>query len=1198
MKSMSENKRLFVVLSVMAITVFFMVTVTTIMLYNKALHHYENLMLKGLHEQQQLLQQMEQYLLKEGASDQQIHTLSASYVQFVQNMAVDSADKTSITDIWLYIAEDDRIVTLLTIQASETGRHPPQIQRYGQIEPPDWVSHAVTTSADVQWEQEGALYTKVRIALPTVSDSKPRQLILVKRIELRKFRLPFINTFFIVFLASQFFIWAGSALISSQINPLIKYLDQQVLFNQTILNSAPIPIITTDENDVIASINYATTHTFKQPEAHIKGKPIGALFSVNHEQAHYESIGKNALHETLTLNVSQGTAVLNDKIMHVYLAQDITHIKETEAHLKEATAHMAVVVDSVNDGVMTCSTEGKIISVNPAALAIFDREKHALIGQFICRFIPSLPEMTHSVDCMEVEVIRPDNTGIPVEVSYQHYQHQDQTHISCVLRDITDRKETEEQHQQRQSDLQALVDNRTSEVNALIETAVVGVVSINQHGEILSFNPAAEAMFGFHAHDILNENVSRLIPGMPTNEHDQFIQRFLQTRQPRIIGRKNEVKALRKDGSQFDALLSVGHKALSDGNHLFVAHILDVTEAKRTEAELIEAKDKAEEAARVKASFLANMSHEIRTPMNAIIGFSEILSLNTSLDPVAQQQVETIRSSGQSLLTIINDILDFSKFEAGKVSLENIGFNLGNLLRDSVDVMRIKANSKRLILNLTLHLPEPYRVIGDPNRIRQVLINLVENSIKFTQKGRVEVEVSLEGVERRLVVVLVKDTGIGMTKAQLNSVFKSFSQADSSTTRRFGGTGLGTAICQQIIHAMGGNIWVESKDGIGSTFGFSLELPVCHDNENCLYDIAVNPVEQKITRHFSILLAEDIKENANLVDIRLSHFGHKVTWAKNGREALALLEKGQYDLILMDIMMPQLDGLETTKRIRHSQKDFADIPIIALTASVLLEEQNRCLMAGMDAVEHKPINFTSLLQTMENIVSTPVMHTAEDTTSKVGESTLPRMVTPDGIDRELLVELIDFAQAIENWGHEKNYLDSLRSFHGYVDDSLEALSTAIHSEAFDEAARQIHAIKGTVGNLFFTSAYELAQGIELSIEQEDKVRCVSLLTHLQSKIQRLHEIFSEQHTVPSIEEEAQQIVVDTAILLALLHDLLDSIEMCNPDKSLPIVQSLAALIPHNDVEALEESLENFEFDKTKTLVFMIAQRYQLILEKQ
>lgn len=1189
MKSMSENKRLFIVLSVMAITVFVVVAMAAVMLYQTAAEKYESMLLKTSNEQRILLQQVEKHMYVDAESQREIDEASNAFIGLVKNMIVATMNEESITDIWMYVKEGGRKTTTLVVQSNDGRKHKPTVLQQGLIPPPEWSSEVPTSFQSVQWKTDNALFVRVAIELPNVRNSLPRQIVMVKRIELRRIRLPFINTFFIIFLAAQLFIWGGSSLISSQINPLIKYLDRQLLFNEAILNTATIPIITTDKNDKIMSVNRATTEVFERDADALKGLKVQSLFDLHPHERHYETRSIKEKGVGKLLSISQGVAQVGESQMHVYLAQDITLIKETEENLREATEHMALVVETVNDGVVTCSINGEITSVNPAAEVIFERPSGELLGRQLSNYIHPTPALNQRSQSVEASILKPDDSLIPVEVSYREYQRHDDTYFSCVVRDITERKAADERYMQAQNDLKAAVDNRTSEVKALVETAVVGVVSIDQRGRILSFNPAAETMFGYEAEEILYKNVSLLIPTIQAEEHDKYIQRYLKTKKARIIGRKNEVTALRKDGSQFDALLSVGHKELSNNNHLFVAHILDVTEAKRTEAELIEAKERAEEAARVKANFLANMSHEIRTPMNAIIGFSEVLALNRSLDTAAQQQVETIRTSGQSLLTILNDILDFSKFEAGKVPLESVCFNFGNMVRDCVEVMRMKANSKRLILTLAMKIPEPHRVLGDPNRIRQVLINLLGNAIKFTQHGSIDVTVELTEKDDSELVVHVEDTGIGMSKAQLDTVFESFSQADSSTTRRFGGTGLGTAISRQIVEAMGGHIWAESQKSVGSRFSFSLNLLPCDQEVNCLYDITNKYTNEAVSqRSLSILLAEDITENANLVELRLAHLGHRITWVKDGLEALKALDNGHFDLVLMDIMMPQLDGIEAAKRIRSSNKRYATIPIVALTASVLMEEQNRCLQAGMNAVEHKPINFPSLQRTMDRVVNG-----GRVIANKPAEE--PQIPTAQ-TDMSYLSELIDVSMAIDMWGSPDKYVESLQYFSEYIDEAVEELSQSLESEHYDIAAQQIHAIKGTVGNLHIVDAFQLSQRLETLIDKQELVACSQTLSSMKDVFNKLHELLAKGNKANN--EPNKQMVVDTAILLALLHDLLDSIQLCNPDQSLPIVQSLANLLPYSDVSELESSLENFDFEHTKELVYSIAQRYQLKLEKE
>ena len=370
---------------------------------------------------------------------------------------------------------------------------------------------------------------------------------------------------------------------------------------------------------------------------------------------------------------------------------------------------------------------------------------------------------------------------------------------------------------------------------AILSTAVDAMITINAKGLISTFNDAAVKMFGWQPEDVIGKNVVMLAPDMSEATHSSYLNHYIETREARIVGKIREIVAIKKNGKCFPASLSVGHRQLTNEEHLFVAFIHDITEQKTVENEIRQAKERAEEAARAKANFMANMSHEIRTPMNAVLGFSELLSQDESISQEGKAHISTIINSGKNLLSIINDILDFSKIEVGKLSIETAPFHLQNLVEDCLRTLQFKAAEKDLICKLDIDPSLPIRVQGDPARINQVLINLIGNAIKFTSSGRVEVKIQ-QGKEGNHYLFSVADTGIGMTEEQMASVFEAFTQADTSTSRRYGGTGLGTTICKQIVVLMGGKIWVESEFEKGTTFYFQIELPPADEHQECLFE--------------------------------------------------------------------------------------------------------------------------------------------------------------------------------------------------------------------------------------------------------------------------------------------------------------------------------------------------------------------------
>ncbi|HEV7967150.1 MAG TPA: PAS domain S-box protein [Candidatus Acidoferrales bacterium] len=646
-------------------------------------------------------------------------------------------------------------------------------------------------------------------------------------------------------------------------------------------------------------------------------------------------------------------------------AEQLERLAEVIANSRQGYRDL---IDSLDHLIFTTSLEGEIRTVNQRITQVFGLPYSELVGHRIDEFFDE-PRWEHVKDSIPWFVEKRHWTGT---VRARIKKTGDLLYFDCVLQAVVkDGKVVGVSGLAQDITAQRESETRFTE---LFETLQEGVYFCDHEGTLLDVNPAMVRLLGYsHRDELVGTNIGKLYFNMPPDLFAQNMQTHLSAPLTR------EITLRRMDGTPIICIDN--SNAVGDAFGRMIRHqgtLVDITVRKRSEEELQKAKEAAEAANTAKSAFLAHMSHEIRTPMNAVIGMTE-LALDTDLTLEQREYLAVVREAGKSLLRLINDILDFSKIEAGKLELDCTDFSLRHGVNEMVKILGVRARQKGLELSIQIPPEVPDLLMGDPGRLSQVLSNLVDNAIKFTERGSVvlKIERNSESEQDVSLHFSVADSGIGIPHEKQELIFEAFAQADNSTTRKYGGTGLGLSISLRLVRLMSGKIWVESEANRGSAFHFTARFRIQKQpaqraslqGSGSISALLASPRPLREGRQeLRILLVEDNTINQILARRLIRMRGDHIVVANSGREALAALENARFDLILMDVQMPEMSGVEVTAAIRRKETATSEhIPIIAMTASAMKDDRERCLEAGMDAYISKPIERETLFETIDNL---------------------------------------------------------------------------------------------------------------------------------------------------------------------------------------------------------------------------------------
>jgi two-component system sensor histidine kinase/response regulator len=837
----------------------------------------------------------------------------------------------------------------------------------------------------------------------------------------------------------------------------------------------------------------------------------------------------------------------------------LNEVGENERRLK-------AILETAVDGIITISDRGIVQGYNPAAERILGWQADEVVGNNIKMLMPEHERSEHDGylahyqktrepsiigSGREVMALHKSGALVPIRLGVGEVKlNQTTTLYVGFLTDISHRHEMEKALREREAQLSSLMNN------------IPGAAFRCRYDEqwsVLYVNDAIEALTGWTPCAFIKGEIRML--DLLFDEDKMTVLKHLKdmhlkknyTIEYRIRHKQGHTVWIMDRGTFHQP--EEGHDGWIDGL------LYDISDRRQMEESLKEEKAKAEEAAEAKAAFMANMSHEIRTPMNAIIGFSDILG-ETQLQDDQRKYLNTIHSSAKSLLHLLNDILDSAKMEKGKLDLEEMDFSLTELVDSVISTLWLQARSKSLELNLTIEPEVLEHYFGAPDRIRQVLMNLLGNAVKFTEQGSVSLHVY--GSEQDVCFDVI-DTGIGISKERLAAIFDPFTQADASMSRRYGGTGLGTTISKQLVELMGGHIYAHSELNTGSTFGFSLPLkPGKAVHKRDIRCIETLP-------ELSVLAADDIEQNIQLLTLILERQGHRVTAVSNGLEAVEAYQNDTFDIVLMDIQMPKLDGHSAAKAIRQYEQEHGRpaTPIIALTASAQNEDKTAADEAGMSGFATKPVDFDQLNAEMARVLG------LKDQKGPSLEEPTSAPIKPHAIRDD---------KGLSLWGDLALYTQELHRFDQDLTQHIAEIERLFDQNDLPTLSTRAHALRGVSSNLALATLASLLGDIENAAKSYHSEKLASLLEQVPSAVDAFREDlinrFQQPQAVETTDKPSNH--EDTEQYHRLLSTLIKHADHCEVDDD--VLEAFLNSAPNQAkaaANAINHAFSDFEFEDAK-----------------